>query len=200
MLDLILPSRCAVCERPGTNLCDACRPSVEPSAHQFERANLTGFAATTYTPEISRLLVAFKDKNQSALISDLAPLLEVLAKEVQSIPCSVSLVPAPSRPKNFAKRGFVPSLLIARSIADLAANATVFNCLTLDKEVQDQVGLDAAERANNLRGAMRLTQSVAGRTCLIVDDIVTTGATVLEAWRTLSVGGALVLGVASLAE
>ena len=47
---------------------------------------------------------------------------------------------------------------------------------------------------------MRLNQSVSGKTVFLVDDVVTTGATITEAWKTLSLGGAIVLGALVISE
>jgi predicted amidophosphoribosyltransferase len=66
------------------------------------------------------------------------------------------------------------------------------------RTVDDQGGLSADRRATNLRGAMR-AQSVAGRTCLLVDDIVTSGATLAESARALWAGGAREVQAVTLA-
>jgi predicted amidophosphoribosyltransferase len=64
--------------------------------------------------------------------------------------------------------------------------------------VLDQVGLTAHERLANLSMSMSLNQSVTGRVCYLLDDVVTTGATALEGKRVLSLGGATVAGVLAL--
>jgi predicted amidophosphoribosyltransferase len=76
----------------------------------------------------------------------------------------------------------------------------VLNSLVLAKNVKDQVGLSSLERRANLAGSMSLNQKVAGKYCFVVDDICTTGATLIEAWRALSVAGANVLGALVVSE
>ncbi len=68
------------------------------------------------------------------------------------------------------------------------------------RRVRDQAGLPAAARRENLGGAVALRRGVdvAGRTCLLVDDVVTTGATLAECARALSAGGATILGAATV--
>lgn len=200
LLDFIFPSRCAVCELPGQNLCEYCQKHLRVEAHKFERGPLAGTAATYLSPEISQLLVAFKDQGQSALVREISELIEPLVFEIAQFRELVYLVPAPSRAENYARRGFTPSVLITRSIAKSVSNARVMNCLVLGPEVKDQVGLSGAERQTNLEGSMRLNQLVANRPCFVVDDICTTGATILEAWRALSVSGAIVLGALVVCE
>jgi predicted amidophosphoribosyltransferase len=74
------------------------------------------------------------------------------------------------------------------------------NCLVSGSSVKDQVGLTSVERQTNLAGSMNLNQSVAYKACFVVDDICTTGATVIEAWRALTVAGATVLGALVVSE
>jgi predicted amidophosphoribosyltransferase len=195
-----------VCDAPGPNLCLDCYFVLEPKPHYFQRGPVHGLAATRYSPEVSNLLVAFKDRGQFALARELGQLMEPLAQELLALSelsgasGSCYLAPAPSRIQNFAKRGFQPSLLLARQLVKKVPNAKVLNCLLLSSGVLDQVGLSSAERISNLEGSMRLNQSVSGKTVFLVDDVVTTGATITEAWKTLSLGGAIVLGALVISE
>ena len=195
-----------MCDAPGPNLCLDCYFVLEPKPHYFQRGPVHGLAATRYSPEVSNLLVAFKDRGQFALARELGQLMEPLAQdllalsELSGASGSCYLAPAPSRIQNFAKRGFQPSLLLARQLVKKVPNAKVLNCLLLSSGVLDQVGLSSAERISNLEGSMRLNQSVSGKTVFLVDDVVTTGATITEAWKTLSLGGAIVLGALVISE
>ena len=195
-----------MCDAPGPNLCLDCYFVLEPKPHYFQRGPVHGLAATRYSPEVSNILVAFKDRGQFALARELGQLMEPLAQELLALSelsgasGSCYLAPAPSRIQNFAKRGFQPSLLLARQLVKKVPNAKVLNCLLLSSGVLDQVGLSSAERISNLEGSMRLNQSVSGKTVFLVDDVVTTGATITEAWKTLSLGGAIVLGALVISE
>jgi predicted amidophosphoribosyltransferase len=200
LLDFVFPSRCAVCEALGPNLCEDCHQVLRPSPHDFQRGPIVGRAATYLSPEVSKLLVSFKDRGQSALVSDLNELIAPLVAELAAFSEVVHLVPAPSRMENFARRGFTPSVVLARALSNLVSNAHVLNCLVLAKDVKDQVGLSGAQRHENLAGSMSLNQRVGDRLCFVVDDICTTGATLIEAWRALSVGGANVLGALVISE
>jgi predicted amidophosphoribosyltransferase len=200
LLDFVFPSRCAVCEALGPNLCEDCHQVLRPSPHDFQRGPVVGRAATYLSPEVSKLLVSFKDRGQSALVSDLNELIAPLVAELAALTEVIYLVPAPSRLENFARRGFTPSVVLARALSNLVSNAHVLNCLVLAKDVKDQVGLSGAQRHENLAGSMSLNQQVGGRLCFVVDDICTTGATLIEAWRALSVGGANVLGALVISE
>jgi predicted amidophosphoribosyltransferase len=134
------------------------------------------------------------------LVRELAELIEPLVFEISQYQEAVYLVPAPSRSENYSRRGFTPSALLARTIAKSAPKARVMNCLVSGSSVKDQVGLTSVERQTNLAGSMSLNQSVAYKACFVVDDICTTGATVIEAWRALAVAGATVLGALVVSE
>ena len=200
LLDFIFPSKCAVCDALGPNICEDCRQVLTPFPHGFQRGPVFGRAATYHSPGVSELLVSFKERGQSALVSDLGELIAPLVTELAAFSESVYLVPAPSRSENFARRGFTPSLVLARALSNRAANARVLNALVLAKNVRDQVGLSSLQRHANLAGSMSLNQNVAGISCFVVDDICTTGATLIEAWRALSVAGANVLGALVVSE
>lgn len=198
LVDLIFPSRCAVCDKSGKNLCSHCKSLLWLEPRQFEVSSLRVQTVTRYTDETSKLLVALKDKGQSALVAELAQMLQPI---ILSLPISESiryLIPAPSRPENFSRRGFHPMLLLAKEISRKHSNLVVLNCLNFARQVQDQVGLTATERIANLQSSMQLNQQVSGKLCYLLDDVVTTGATALEAARVLHLGGATVAGVLAL--
>ena len=67
------------------------------------------------------------------------------------------------------------------------------------RRVADQSGLDAAGRSANLAGALRASSDLSGVPVVVVDDVVTTGATLVEAARALRDAGALVRGAAVVA-
>jgi predicted amidophosphoribosyltransferase len=94
----------------------------------------------------------------------------------------------------------------ARAVRGLVArghDVRVRRALRLRRRVADQAGLDATARAANLRQALgvpdRRVPDVEGRAVVVVDDVVTTGATLAEAIRALREAGAVVLGASTVA-
>ena len=200
LLNLLLPSRCAACDKPGSDLCDQCLAEIVCETHRFEILGIQGFSVTKYTPLISKILVAYKEKGQFALAKFLAKLFSSVICQLPKFESSVYLVPAPSNPENFARRGFQPALLLATEIAKINTNFRVLNSLVFTRKVQDQVGLTGPERIANLDSSMKLNQSVSERVCYLLDDVVTTGATANQAARVLLLGGATVAGVLTLSH
>jgi ComF family protein len=200
LLNFVLPSRCASCDRPGSDLCDQCFSEISIALHEFQIHGLPGFAVTKYTPLISNVLVSFKEKGQFALSKTLAALFSEAISLLPKFESPVYLVPAPSSPENFARRGFQPALLLTTEIAKKHPEFRVMNSLVFSREVRDQVGLSGSQRLANLDSSMRLNQSVTGRVCYLVDDVVTTGATATQAARTLLLGGAQVAGILTLSH
>ena len=133
---------------------------------------------------------------------------------------TLHLVPAPSSPASVRRRGYSP----ARELADEAARRVRDRPLARRLGVRvsvapvlrvraswasfagagssgGQKGLSASERARRMRGMMRVSGTApAGMLCLVCDDVLTTGATAVEAVRALRQAGILPLGVATLAS
>ncbi len=118
-----------------------------------------------------------------------------------------ALVPVPSRPGARRSRGHDPLLRIARvATADLRRRgtpATVVPALRHLRRVADQAGLDTTARARNLAGALSVLPAaerlLVGRRLVLVDDVVTTGATLAEAARALRAAGYCPAGAAVIA-
>lgn len=104
------------------------------------------------------------------------------------------VVPVPLHISKRRARGFNQANMIARRAAKrLPGNVEVAsNVLERQRPTRSQVGLDREERIANLRGAFRVIapEAVKGRTVIVVDDVMTTGATVSECARVLKQAGA----------
>lgn len=108
---------------------------------------------------------------------------------------SIGLVCIPSSRAAQRRRGYEPVGLTLRA----AGVRPLPRVIRMVRQPSDQVGLDREQRAANLLGSMRASPSVAGRCILLIDDVVTTGSTLLEAARALRAEGADVLGAATIA-
>lgn len=216
LLDLVLPARCAACGEPGAAACTDClRPLALPARLAWPRPVPPGlpppYVVAPYAGTTRRLLVAFKEDGVVALR---APLGMALAAAVghavrQQVPdrTPVWLVPAPSTRAARQERG---DDVVARLTRIAAATCRrqgqpvrVVPALVHDRGVRDSAGLSAAERLDNLNGALRVrgaaAAAVRGWPVVLTDDLVTTGATLAEAARALRGVGACVLAAATVA-
>jgi predicted amidophosphoribosyltransferase len=211
LLDLVLPEPCAGCGGSGP-WCAGCadvlaavarrplgRTRPDPTPAGFPRAA----AAAVYEGAVRGALLAHKERGRLGLA---APLGRALAAAVVVLdpPPGAVLVPVPSRRSVVRERGHDHARRLARvaerALAEVGRPARVRPLLAVARGTGDQSGLDATRRSANLSGALRVVAKLpAGLPVVIVDDIVTTGASVTEAARALAAAGAVVHGAATVA-
>ena len=195
LADLVLPRRCAGCGAPGELLCPVCRPSGPPIAVP----GLGGlvFAAGRYERGLRAAVLAYKERGRRELVEPFAALLVLTAGRLPI--AGGALVPVPSARVVARRRGGDHVLRLARRTGARLGLAAV-PALRLGRPVHDSAGLGVDARRTNLAGAMAATPPPrGGPTAVLVDDIVTTGATVQEALRALQGAGWAVSGVLTLA-
>ena len=192
LADLVLPRCCVGCGRPGRSLCLRCRPL---EVVRLDVAGLPVVAAGAYAGALRAALIAYKERGRRDLAG---PLGELLATAVAVGPAAV-LVPVPCAARVARARGGDHVLRLARVAARRGA-CSVATPLRLGRPVQDSAGLGLVDRAVNLLNAMQAQAPpypAAG--AVVVDDIVTTGATLREAARALDAAGWTVRGAAVVA-
>lgn len=205
LLDLVLPTPCAGCRTGRTQLCSACRstlaaPRAGPAGPLPAPSGLPPLhAAAPYADPVRQLLLAHKERGALRLAG---PLGLALAAAVHSAlgpapPGRVLLVPMPSTHQAVRARGHDPTLRLARAAARALGRsgrpAAVAPLLRHARAVEDQSGLSSAERHRNLHGALTVSTRPAARLgahpLILVDDLVTTGASLAEAARALREAG-----------
>lgn len=116
------------------------------------------------------------------------------------IPESDAIVPVPLTAKGLRQRGFNQSLLIARVVSKKTGIPLNIDTLFKIKETPPQVGLSASERHKNLAGAFTTKGTIKGSRILLVDDVVTTGATAAACSKALLKAGAQEINVLTIAR
>jgi len=183
ILDLLLPAPCSVCGRLPSVLCAPCAASFSTATFEFARGGVAGFAAVEYDSACSALFASVKERGQTSVWSRLDAPVGALATRLASTWPDAALLCVPSSKAAMARRGLNPALQLCKRVAR-AARLPVVGGLRLERQPQDQAALSQQERAANLRDSMRFEPPQAFRRPLIIfDDVVTTGATLLEARR-----------------
>lgn len=189
------PARCPVCavahRTPVTSLhhCESCLR--QPPA--FARVVAAGPYAGTLREAVQR----FKYRGQLTLER---PLGQLLAEAVTAAggPSPDLVVPVPLHVGRLRERGYNQSLQLARRLAGELGAPTAATLLRRTRATAPQQGLDATARKGNLRGAFAVAERLGGRRILLVDDVLTTGATVRECAAVLRRAGAAAVEVAVL--
>ncbi|MCF6385423.1 ComF family protein [Mycobacterium sp. MBM] len=207
MLDLILPVECGGCGAPSTRWCPACAGLLAAGAAEPHLLTprldpgVPVLALGRYAAARRCAIVAVKEHGRADLIAPLAGALRtglVRLLDWGLLDAPVTLVPAPTRRAAARRRGGDPVTRVARAAVAELPGITVLPALRLSGFTRDSVGLSSAARQHNLAGRVRLTTPVRGPVVL-VDDVVTTGATACESVRTLQTAGVEVWAVLALA-
>jgi len=177
-------------------ICGACLRSPPPVDHAL--------AALRYEYPVPNMIAALKYRRQVSYARVLGELLsirlqEALINEEFSLPDV--LVPVPLHPRRQMRRTFNQAELIARHVAAGLRLKVDSLCLRRERNTPPQAGLRRTERQNNLRGCFTVNEKrLSGKTVTIIDDVVTTGATVREIANALRRNGTEQIQVWSVAR
>jgi ComF family protein len=149
-----------------------------------------------YNDTAQKLLRSYKELGESELARVMASAMTPLLPCFDRLP--EYLVPMPSNRTSVRERGFNPAELLARELSINLPPLTWSNILSRSRETQDQSKLNPEQRAENQRASM--VGRVGSGRVLLVDDVVTTGASLLEAKETLENSGYFVQGFVTFAE
>ena len=177
---------CPRCGRPRTRTVETCGQCG--SAFGLSRVRAVGL----YVPPFDKLVHAFKYSGKTRVGELLGRALAALVQQDEVLSAADAVCPVPLHPSRLRERGFNQSLLLAAAIS-MSTRIPLVECLTRPKNTRTQaLRTNPEARRRNLAGAFRLKPdvSVDGKRIILVDDVMTTGATLDQAAQELLKGGA----------
>ncbi len=228
VVDFFLPQRCGVCgafvDDPGQSFCSPCLNGFAPIGSPrcvrcgvpFKASDqddhlcgdcLTGLwkfdrAASVfyYRGPLRNAVHRLKYAGNVALSRPLANFL-LTQTEWALHDAPDFIIPTPSRIASLKKRGFNPPHLLARRLSRAWSLPLSAQALRFIKDVPSQAGLNRSNRLRNVKGAFQADRDVVqGKTILLLDDVMTTGATVNECAKALKKAGARSVSALTLAR
>lgn len=199
--DFFYPPRCPSCrayveERGGW--CPACLEETArlrrlPVPPEMGRALESVWAVGRYHGGLQALIRGLKYHGKRGNLPYIVALLDACSSDFERIPRAAAAVPVPLHPEREKERGFNQAELIFRRWLE-ARGIPMERLLLRSRRTLAQYGLGAEARQQNVRGAFSLAEGadVAGRRLLLLDDIMTTGATLFACAELLNAGGAAV--------
>ena len=209
LLRLIFPPKCIFCGamlKPSEpDVCQMCMDAVLLDGEPAQRVNGAFFdsavGALRYEGNVRKALHRFKFSGKQSYAVPLARVL-AFALDQKDVGDFDLIVSVPTNRKNVRKRGYNHADLLGRELARLTGRPYI-DVLAKSRETVPMFGLKQAERRANVLGAFSLKcrpEDIEGRRVLLVDDVITTGATLSECARILKENGAAAVLCAAAAS
>ncbi len=219
LLDAALPPLCPSCREPlgdGAGLCASCWAKLSPIEKPYcarlgipfiydPGPGLLSMEAIANPPayDRARAAVRYDDVARSLVISfkfgdrlDLAPMMGrwMARAGTELLAGADALVPVPLHWRRLWGRRFNQSAALSRAISEASGVPVLYDTLRRIRPTPQQIGLSKTDRANNVQGAFRVPDdrkaTLKGRRVILIDDVLTSGATVDTCARALLRGGA----------
>lgn len=201
---LVFPSICVMCESYAADICDQCNLQWSKPPHLLRFDDVPTSSVVAYSTQVSSVVLKAKeDGNRVArrLIAEtMYRSIDLIVKKSPQRP--LLIVPIPSSRRAIRQRGESFLHPIMNNVIDIAhrnsRNWAWKEILMHQKRVRDQAGLNSRERTLNVRGVFAVRDEVvADRPIIVVDDVITTGATLRNAISALNERKMTVLGAST---
>jgi predicted amidophosphoribosyltransferase len=190
---VLFPIDCAGCGSPDRSLCADCRAQLVAVPTKRSVGDLSVVSALPYDGVTRLVILAFKTQRTDVARALAAPLAAAIGVALDPHP-GARLTAVPTSSAAFRRRGYDPVALLLRR-AELHSARVLHHVAP----VGEQKGLGIEQRAVNVRDSIAARGALNGRVFLLVDDVITTGATLAEAARAIRAAGGTVVGAATLA-
>jgi ComF family protein len=146
-------------------------------------------AAFEYEHPVREMIMALKFGAAFAVRDMLVSALLAVASDVEAMQADL-IVPMPLHRQRMAERGFNQSMELARGVGQALGVPVMPQLVARDVDTRHQAGMPLRQRIKNMRGAFRCVEPIHGKRVLVIDDVMTSGATLDELARTLKLAGA----------
>lgn len=203
--DLLLGASCPGCGSPSRAVCAACLRELAPAPRVVLDDPAPIVSSGAHAGTLREVVIAWKEHGRRGLTPVLGHLAASAVLELVDVR-PVLLVPVPTSRRSRRARGTDVVATLAgtttRLLTDLGVDCATGGLLRMRRQTRDQADLGARERATNLAGAYVAsaprTSSGPAREVVVLDDVVTTGATLREAVRALRAAGHPVRGAVTV--
>ena len=184
---LLFPTRCLGCHKLSPVICPDCSVQWKKSKFVTRYSSLTVHSTVMYTPVAAKIIMAAKENGASSADKLLVDAIMWQIRKQEFNLNSIRLVPIPSSKRSIRNRGRSFIIDIVQQISR-QTGIPVLDCLDLTGKTIDQSRLNRQQRLQNMKGAISM-KAVARGELLLIDDVITTGATLKEAARALNSQG-----------
>jgi len=222
ILNLLFPSRCPICSHPSNEhshnpICAACWSDIVP--YHGPKCSICGMPTKSqYTgtcgdclhtaPPFSKIMYygiyegTLRESIHLLKFGGIKRLAQPLSKLLLSLPASQcdAILPVPLHRNKLREREFNQTALLGKHLSMALKRPLLLHSFQKVRETKLQTEVSGRERYTNLRKAYAASDDVRGKNILLVDDVITTGATVRECAATLKRAGARQVEVIALAH
>ena len=198
-INLIYPLHCALCRRrlgpeDASGVCDQCIADIKriPKPYHKPCGRAPAYSARLYEGKLKELIHLFKYKRQPRLGNILSEIMIDFLKENPDIPDGINIITyVPLHTGRLRRRDYNQSMILSRNISK-ELKIPLSDILAKVKATRPQNELSRNERLTNLKGAFKIRGGfkAKGLKFLLIDDVMTTGATLNECVKVLLVAGA----------
>jgi ComF family protein len=206
LLDRLTPDSCAACQgilpHPSALFCSACTAEAQLETRHQTLANLEAWSACTYAGPVATAIARFKFTRHPELARRFARLIVQHLGNAGACPLLNSaalLVPVPLHPARLAERGYNQAALLARELSQLTGHPLAARALLRHTNTVQQSQLGRQARLLNLQGQFSARYSLSGKQVILIDDVLTTGATTQACAAAVQSAAGCVLGVVTFA-
>jgi len=221
-LDFVFPGYCYICNfslsNPDKYLCSSCLEKLPPlpasfcpvcktflndlpNSHNCQSHLHSAYSLWAYAEGVETLIHKFKYEGRVGLGKRLGRLL-AQQLSTQSYWAEIeTIIPVPLHPSRKRERGYNQAEVLALALAECTHLEQVSNALKRCRNTKDQTRLSAAQRKENVKDAFKVSEGIdfSKMTIMLVDDVITTGATLNECAKTLKQRGAKEIYACTLA-